>query len=308
MYLIPRLALFLVVFTVTPAWAGVDRSVFIDMARKGWVYELRSAMLRRDPNLPQVRINGRDMAGAALCVVGEKPHAETIKVLETFSALMAETFGKPVPMRYAGTSVSSCGTGRMVYLRLYSGRQPHRAFNDDLRELDDVFDIGLPRDRDQHVMSPAQAQTFFGQNGRATHLLVKQAATIVPSVLEQRFFSSILIEELYQSFTYGMDILHFDRRAAFLSKLEELPTNLRNLPWDSIRFMEGLLNSNPGGLCQFDVFMLHALARSPLDRTNTPDFLSFIETRFDDLLHRTKVTVSQAGFAPILDPACSGTN
>ncbi|MHA6264428.1 hypothetical protein ACXYMO_14585 [Arenibacterium sp. CAU 1754] len=288
--------------------AGTERSVFIDMARKGWVYELRSAMWRRDPDRPPVRINGRDMAGAALCVVGERPHFQTARVLETFSALMTQTFGKPVPMRYGGTDLSGCGTGRIVYLRLYSGRTPHRAFNDDLRKMDAVYGIGLPANRDQYVMSPAQAQTFFGRYGRTTHLLVKQAAAAVPTPLEQRFFTSILIEELYQSFTFGMDILHFDRHAAFLSKLEEMPLNLRNLPWDSTQFMEGLLRSNPGGLCPFDVFMLHALAHSPLEQSNTPDFLGFIETEFDDLLRRTNVTVAQVGLAPILDPACTGAN
>ena len=102
--------------------------------------------------------------------------------------------------------------------------------------------------------------------------------------LEQRFFASILIEELYQSFTFGMDILHFNRHQAFTSKLEEFPVDLRHLPWDSPMFMEGLLRSNPAGLCRFDVFMMHALARAPVERTNTDAFLRFIEAQFDDLL------------------------
>jgi len=304
-----RAALLLsVFFAVTAAFSAQalsDRTQFLDLARKGWVYELRSSMWRPEPKRPPIRINGRDMAGAALCVVGEAPHPHTKAVIDAFRNLVADIFGKPMPMRFAGADLSTCGTGRLMFLRLYSGLIPHRAFNDDLRYMDDSYGIGLSRNRDQFIRSPAQAQTFFGRNGRATHLVVKQPVGLVLSPLEQQFFTSIMIEELYQAFTFGMDILHFDRKAAFASKLEEFPVNLRHLPWDSPMFMEGLLRSNPTGLCQFDIFMMHAVAQAPVERTNSDAFLRFIETRFDDLLGQAKRTISEPTYAQIFDWLCA---
>ncbi len=287
-----------------PAQALNDRNLFLELARKGWVYELRSANWQHDPERPPIQINGRHMAGSALCVVGEPPHPHIQQVLDTFRELVNEIFHKPMPMRFGGTDLSACGTGRMVFLRLYSSRIPHRAFNDDLRHLDSAYGIGLPQNRDQLILSPAQAQTFFGRNGRATHLLVRQPAVARPTALERQFYASILIEELYQSFTFGMDILHFDRQVAFTSKLEEFPVNLRHLPWDSPMFMKGLLRSNPVGLCRFDVFMMHAVASAPVEQTNTDAFLHYIDERFDDLLGQAERTIAQPGFAPVLDQFC----
>ncbi len=282
-----------------------DRDAFMALAKKGWVYELRTAMWKHDPLIPPIVINGRDLSGAALCVVGEPPHPRTRAVLDTFRALMADVFGKPLPLRYAGEGLDSCGTGRSVYIRLYSDRPPHVAFNADLRRMDEVFEFGLPGGREQFVMSPAQAQTFFGRRGRATHVLVKQPATGAPTELESAFYASILIEELYQTFTFGMDILHFDRDAAFVSKLEEFPVNLRHLPWGSDQYMEGLLRSNPSGLCRFDVFMLHALAEAPVERTNSDAFLTYIDADFDRLETETDVTLSNPDYATILDADCT---
>ncbi|WP_299846705.1 hypothetical protein [uncultured Roseovarius sp.] len=299
-----RCAIVFLLIAASGAQAHADRDQFLELARKGWVYQLRSAMTRPGVTPPVIRINSQDMAGAALCIVGEPPHPQTRRVLDAFSGLVAEIFNKPMPMRFGGTDLAACGTGRIVYLRLYSGLIPHRAFNNDLRRIDRVFDIGLPHDREQFILSPAQAQTFFGRNGRATHLLVKQPLLVPLSQLEQRFFASILIEELYQSFTFGIDILHFDRNSAFVSKLEEFPINLRHIPWDSPIFMQGLLQSNPAGLCRFDVFMLHALALAPVEQTNTEAFLQFIEGRFDDLMLRAEGTIAQADHAPILDQHC----
>lgn len=297
-------AVVFMLLAASAAQAHGDRVQFLDLARKGWVYQLRSAMFRPGVARPSIRINSQDMAGAALCIVGEPPHPQTRRVLQAFSDLVAEVFSKPMPMRFGGAELSACGTGRTVYLRLYSGLIPHRAFNDDLRHIDRIFDIGLPHGREQFILSPAQAQTFFGRNGQATHLLVKQPLETPLSPLEQRFFASILIEELYQSFTFGMDILHFDRTTAFASKLEEFPINLRHMPWDSPMFMRGLLQSNPAGLCRFDIFMLHALALAPVEQTNTEAFLHFIDGRFDDLMLRAEDTLAQADFAPILDQRC----
>lgn len=284
--------------------ASQDRTLFLDLARKGWVYQLRSAMLRPDPDRPPVLINGKTMAGSALCIVGEIPHPQTKVVIDAFRELVAEIYEKPMPVRFAGKDLVQCGTGRLIFLRLYSGLIPHKAFNDDLRRMDSVYGIGLPKDRDQFILSPAQAQTFFGRNGRATHLLVRQPVQSIPTPLETQFFTSILIEELYQSFTFGMDILQFNRHEVFASKLEEFPVNLRHLPWDSPMFMEGLLKSNPAGLCRFDVFMMHAVARAPVEQTNSDAFLDFIDTEFDDLLARAEHTLAMPAFAPLLDRVC----
>ncbi|SNR67044.1 hypothetical protein [Puniceibacterium sediminis] len=284
-----------------------DRDAFMALAKKGWVYELRTAMWKHDPLTPPIVINGRDLAGAAICVVGETPHPQSRAVIDTFRALMADVFGKPLPLRYAGGGLEFCGTGRVVYIRLYSDRPPHVALNADLRRMDEVFEFGLPRGREQSVISPAQAQTFFGRKGRATHVLVKQPAPGDTTDLEAAFYASIMIEELYQTFTYGMDILHFDPKANFVSKLEEFPVYLRNFPWDSKRYMQGLLSSNPSGLCRFDVFMLHALAEAPVENTNSDAFLEYIGGAFERLESETDVTVANPDYAPILDVACSVT-
>jgi hypothetical protein len=301
------LAVLCALFGVSAAAARAEgnRDAFMALARKGWVYELRTAMWRHDPLIPPIVINGRDLSGAALCVVGEPMHPRTRAVIDTFRALMADVFGKPLPLRHAGEGLDHCGTGRSVYIRLYSDRPPHAAFNADLRRMDDVFEFGLPEGREQAVMSPAQAQTFFGRNGRATHVLVKQPAPGETTVLETAFYASILIEELYQTFTFGMDILHFDPDAAFVSKLEEFPVNLRHLAWDSTQYMEGLLTSNPSGLCRFDVFMLHALDEAPVERTNSDRFLAYIADDFDRLEAETDVTLSNPAYAPILDADCA---
>lgn len=288
------------------AGAAPDRATFLDLARKGWVYELRSAIWGRNPETLTMRINGHVLSGAALCVVGEPPHPQTAAVLTAFTDLMAEVFGKPLPTRYAGTDLSACGTGRTVYLRLYSGPVPLADFNRDMRRLDRVYGLGMPRDRMQYVLSPAQAATFFGRRGQTTHLIVKQPEPgVAPTPLASRFYSSILVEELYQAFSFGMDILHFDRRHAFASKLQEFPVDLRHVPWNSPAFMEGLLRSNPSGLCRFDLFMLHALAEAPMENTNTPELLEFIDSRFDDLVARADRTAARAAFAPILDAGCA---
>ncbi len=287
-----------------PALSAPDRVTYLDLARKGWVYTLRSAMLGRDPDSVEVTINGRSHSGAALCIVGEAPHPQTWATLRAFDALMSDVFQKPVPMRFAGDKLASCGTGRTIYVRLYSDRAPHRAFNEDLRRIDGVFDIGLPRSRDQYVLSPAQASTFFGRRGQVTHLLVMQPPEGTTTDLQSRFFASILIEELYQAYTFGMDILHFDREQPFLSKLQEFPVNLRHMPWTSPAFMEGLLRSNPSGLCHFDVFMLHALAHAPVERTNDATFIDYIDARFDALDDLAGGTVRKSDVAGILDPRC----
>lgn len=273
------------------------------LARSGWTYQLRSAMFRRDATIP-VHINGRDLSGAALCIVGDHPDAQTAETLRAFGALLQSAYGKPLPMRFAGAEARGCGFGRTVILRLYSGAPPHDALTRDLAWMDRAYGLGLPDGRRYIATSPGMAQTFFGRRGAATHLIVQQAGARAPSPLGRAYFRSILVEELFQSFTFGMDILKLDRRAPFRSKLEEIPQDLRRQPWGSEAFMATLLRSNPARLCRFDVFMLHAVAASPVDQTTDPAFLDWIDGAFDTLFSRAEATVADVRFAPILDPAC----
>ena len=285
--------------------AGVsERDAWMALARKGWVYELRSAMYRPDPDRPAVRINGRHLAGAEICVVGAPPHPATRAVLAAFRALVGDVFGTPMSLRLGGEALDGCGDARAVYLRLFSGGLPVREQARDIAWLDAAFELGIAPGRAPPALSPAQAQTYFGRRGSATYLLVRQPASPEPEPLDLRFHASILIEELFQSFTFGMDILHFDREAPLLSKLEELPVNLRSLGWDTPAYMEGLLASNPSGLCRFDVFMLHALAAAPVEETNSEAFLAFIEADFDDLVARTEATLADPRHVLLLDPVC----
>jgi len=65
------------------------------------------------------------------------------------------------------------------------------------------------------------------------------------------------------------------------------------------------VNANPKGLCAFDVFMLHALANSEMDTTNSEEFLTYVGQRFDDLAIRAQATLAQPEFAALLDPNCA---
>ncbi|MEL6523534.1 MAG: hypothetical protein AAFQ66_21345, partial [Pseudomonadota bacterium] len=212
-----------------PAMAGKDE--FVDLADRGWNYQLRTTMLGRDLSIP-VRISGQTLAGAALCIVGDPPAPSTRAVLNTFRDLAAHIFGKQIPMRYAGPTSDLCGAGRTVVLRLYSGLPPNKALSDDLNRMSETYGLGLPPGRFYVANSPAMAQTFFGRHGQPTHIMVAQPRGPT-TILEALFYKSILIEELYQSFTFGMDVLVFERDAAFLSKLQEFPVNPQRMAWTS---------------------------------------------------------------------------
>lgn len=284
--------------------ALADKSAYLDMARRGWVYELRSTMVGRDMSIP-VHINGRDLKGAPVCLVGEPPTEGSRAVLEAFRALLGHVHGVMAPLREAGGDISACGTGRMVILRLYSGGPPNRALGDDLEWMDRVYELGLPERHVWAASSPAMAQAFFGRNGSGAHVMVQQAAPGTADPVDQAYFRSLLVEELFQTFTFGMDILHLDAQAPFLSKLEENPLRLRRAAWGSSAFKSALLASNPAALCAFDIFMLHAVARAPVDQTTTPEFLGYIDARFASLQALTGATMDEARFAPVLDPACA---
>lgn len=279
-----------------------DREQFLALARTGWSYQLRDTMVGRDMSIP-VHIHGRDLAGSAICVVGERPTAQSLRVLTSFRALARHVFGRPLPMRYAGPDASLCGPRRTVILRLYSGFPPNRALTRDLNWLNEAYELGLPQGRRYAATSPGMAQTFFGRRGAATHILVQQGDG-GPGTLEETYFRSILIEELFQSFTFGMDILTLRRKPEFLSKLQEVPLNIHRLPWGSPPFMAALVSSNPSGLCAFDLFMMHAVANTPVDQTTDPAFLDYIDREFDALWAISRETAVNPVFAEVLDPEC----
>ena len=285
------------------AGALADKAAYLDLARKGWNYQLRTTMVGRDLTIP-VQINGRDLSGAALCLVGERPNPASQEVIDAFRALAHEVYGKPLTQRYAGRDARGCGTGRTVLLRLYSGHPPNAALSADLTWMNEVYALGLPVGRDYAATSPAMAQTFFGHRGQGTHIMVQQAALPSVGALETAYFRSILIEELFQSFTFGMDILRFERGPGFFSKLQETPMRMDRLPWPSRAFMRALLQSHPGALCQFDIFMMHAVARSPAKHTVEPVFLEFIEAEYDQLAALAGATMADPRFAAVGDREC----
>ena len=291
------------IFACISTTALADKATYLDLAKRGWNYQLRTTMLGRDLAIP-VHINGRDLAGSSICLVGELPHPSTTSVLETFGALAAATFGKPLPTRYAGKDARTCGSGRTVLMRLYSGAPPNQALAADLRWMSRTYELGLPERRRYTANSPAMAQTFFGKRGQGTHIMVQQPSRPHLDRLEKQFYKSILLEELFQSFTFGMDVLIFDRREQLQSKLQETPFDLYRLPWGSRAFMRALLTSNPARLCAFDVFMMHAIAQAPVDQTIEAAFLDYIENQYDALADLAEMTMLDPRFAGIVDPTC----
>lgn len=283
--------------------AEASKGDWLDLARRGWSYELRTTMIGRDMSIP-VRIHGRAHVGATICVIGEAPLKPTREVIDTFRALVHLAYGKPLPMRYAGPGAKNCGTGRSVFLRLYSGDPPNHDLSDDLDWMSQVYGLGLPRGRTHVATSPALAQTFFGHQGQVTHIMVQQPKRAVLEPLDTAFFRSILIEELFQSFTFGMDVLQFDREAEFQSKLQEMPLNMLRLPWGSTAFKKALLRSNPSGLCAFDIFMMFAVAETPAEETNTPEFISFIDAEFERLVDLAEDVMGNPRYGLLLDPDC----
>jgi len=303
----PRFILLIMMLCLAGGPLAADRLAYLDMARRGWTYDLRTTMPRRNLSTP-VNISGRDMAGSSLCLVGQPPHPASLDTINVFRALAHHVFGKPIPMRYAGPDASACGSGRTVILRLYSGHPPNQALSADLGWMNRIYGLGLGSHSSFAATSPGMAQTFFGRRGQGTHIMVKQSPRSQSGSLERAFYKSILIEELYQSFTFGMDILLFDQTAGFQSKLQETPVSLYHLPWDSRVFMRNMVNSNPSGLCRFDVFMMHAVAQAPVGQTTEPAFINYIDQHYDDLMRRTELTLGDAQFAPIFDPACRSAN
>ncbi len=286
------------------ASATPDRGVFLKLARVGWVFDIHSSRMRRDADLPPVLFDSAEVALGEVCVFGDRPHALDRQIIRTFTDLLREVYDRRISVSFVGREMSNCPPRQRVYIRLYTGLPPLTRFNDDLRRMDREFDIRFPPNWTEPVTSPAQANGFFGRNGAAAHLLISQPPDDALTLLQRDFYGSILIEELFQVVSFGADILKFDRDTPFYSKLQEVPVNLRYMPWASEGFMSGLLKSNPKGLCGFDIFMLHALASARLETTNTTRLLEFIDAKFDDLRARTARTLANPHYAPVLDESC----
>ncbi len=286
-----------------PALAGPSRADFLKLAQTGWVYDLDTARMRR-PGTVEPKLDSREVALGDICLFGETPTPLTRSVVTAYTGLLRRIYGRTAPVTFAGDGIESCPPHQRMYIRVYSGTPPSSAFNGDLKVLDREFDIRFPPRWHMPVASPAEANGFFGRNGATAHLMISQAPG-EPTPLQTRFYTSILIEEMYQVVSFGADILKFDRDVPFLSKLQEVPVNLRYRPWTSEAFMRGLLGSNPAGLCGFDVFMLHALAASRLDSTNSEQLLTFIDANFDRIAASTRETMQDPAFALLLDDGCT---
>jgi len=294
---------YVLLFALVAFPAHADKANDLKLARQGWVYELRTTMVGRDLSIP-VSIHGRTMVEGGLCVVGTPPHALSRQIIDEFAGLLAHVFNTPFKAMFAGAEAHTCGAAHSAVLRLFGGYPPNGALSTDLDWLNRNFALGLPKGRQYMASSPAQAQTFFGRGGQATHLLVKQSEHKRLTPLEEAFFRSILIEELFQSFTFGMDILLFDRSAGFTSKLQEFPLVLDQLQWGSRAFMQKLLAANPTALCPFDVLMLHAIAEAPVDETTDPKFVTYITDNYERLQTLAVQTIAMPEFASIVDPGC----
>lgn len=291
-------------------WAGMiradpDRATFLELARKGWVFEIRKTMWRPDPDRPPIQINARDLTGRALCLIGEPLHPTTAATLRAYLHLHKLAFGQGLTQAGPYALASDCPEDTVLYLRLYSSREPREMMGRDLKLLDQRHEIGFSRSWIPRLSAPAQAQSYFGRRGNVSHLVILQPRRnqqLTP--LQTRYFRSLLLEELYQSTTYGLDVLHVDRTAPFLSKLEEYPANLLGLRWLSEPFMQGMLASNSGDLCAFDLFMLTALAATTQSTTHQAAFLDELRAGFDTTLARARDLAADPVVAGLLSPDC----
>lgn len=295
---------FLVLLAILMGTAGqaeTTRDDLIELARAGWSYELRTTMRRPGSAGDLPDLHARRMVGAHLCLLGEAPSPRTQATLTAFRTLLTRIFGNAPQISRAGQA-TDCPAATM-FLRLYSTRDPTQALNADIRTLNARFDIGLSRST-QLPTSPGQAQTFFGRRGMVTHLLVMQDGPDGVPAAHTAFYRSLLIEELYQSLTFGMDVLHLDTATPLLSKLEEVPVRAAFLPWRSEEFIAEMARGGTRGLCGFDVLMLVALAESDLTRSNGPAFIAEVSARFARYRARALTVMDDPTLTALFDPAC----
>ncbi|PUB19424.1 hypothetical protein [Yoonia sediminilitoris] len=284
--------------------SGPTRADYLTLARSGWVFDLHSARSRRDVDLPPVRFDSLEVAKGEICLFGDPPHALARQVVVRFTTLLREVFDRRIAVTFAGREIANCPEQQRVYIRLYSGRPPSSLFNADIRKLNQTYDIRLPNGWREPIRSPAQTVGYFGRNGAVAHLLINQPPLRDLTPLEQDYYKSILVEEMFQAVSFGADILKFDRQTPFYSKLQEVPVNLRYVPWQSEQFMSGLLGSNPSGLCGFDIFMLHALAAAHLETVNSIALLEYIDQNFDDLRDLSRQTMTRPDLHMLFDDTC----
>lgn len=297
-----RKALLLLLWPLTAAAETPSREDILNLARAGWTYELRTTM-RRPGSAALVRnLNARAMAGAEVCLLGEPANDRSLQTIAAFTHLWQIAFNT-APRFIHAEKITDCTPSATVFLRLFSNSNPTAALNADLKALDQTFGLSLSQ-RPQFPSSPAQAQTFFGTEGMATHIMVTQAGPWALPDWHHSYYRSLLVEELFQSFTFGMDILHLNSEQPFFSKLQEAPLYTQHLPWRSDDFIRSMLHSSPRGLCGADLVMLAALGETELERTNTAAFTSFVSDNLDRFLTAARLWQSDPQVQLLLDPAC----
>lgn len=275
------------------------------LAERGWNYEYRGSFRRQAHDLAASHLLAKRMPASSICLLGEEMHPLSRETLSMFRSLNTAIFDQFGSLTTGQPDVDTCPEEATVFIRLYSRRLPSEAFNRDLQSINHRFGIGMSGQA-QEILSPAQAVTFFGKKGQATHILVLQPRKRELSEQQKRFFRSLMIEELYQTYSFGIDIFKTGVGGPFASKLQESFTNLRSRSWLSPDFMEGLLSSNPDGLCLFDLMMLHAIHEVPENVSASDAFISFVSKNFAKLVASAEQTMADQAVAALLDPMCEG--
>jgi len=285
-----------------PSFA-VTKSEAILLAERGWKYQYRGTFRRHVPDLQASHLLAKTMPNRDICVVGDTPHPQTLQTLAAFRTLIGSVFGDLGGLDTAAVRVADCPTSASVFIRLYSRRLPDHAFNQDLQDLNVKFGIGMT-DHPQSILSPAQAVTFFGKSGQVTHIAMLQPHRPKLAPWQEQFYRSILIEELFQTYSFGIDVFKAERGGPYASKLQESFTDLRRLRWTSRKYMEGLLASNPSGLCEFDAMMLHAVQAVPSSTDTSTGFIEFLADNFEQLITAARSTILSPDMEGLFDPAC----
>lgn len=282
---------------------AVTKSEFIALAERGWKYEYRGSFRRGVSKLPASHLLAKTMAKRDVCLLGEEPHPLINDTMEEFRTLLRDIYGDIGQLVSGVPTVIDCPETSSVFIRLYTRRLPNLVFNRDLQDLNVKFAIGMTG-QSQSILSPAQAVTFFGKKGKATHIILLQPQLRPMSPLQIRFYRSLLIEELYQTYSFGIDIFKAKPGGPFMSKLQEGFVNLQGRRWTSKDYMKGLLSSNPDGLCEFDAMMLHAIGAVPETVESSTGFIDYISENFEQLLLAAQNTIGQADISKMFDPGC----
>ena len=285
--------------------AAPNKADYMTLAKRGWSYEYRGSIRRQVPDIPASHVLARTMAKRDICLLGSVPHPLTNEILAGFRGLLGQIFGDVGSVFDAVDTLTDCPTSATVFVRIYDRSLPFLEYNRDLQDLNSRFEIGMS-DQTQQILSPAQAVTFFGKKGQATHITLMQPKRHRTTPLERRFFRSIMIEELYQSYSFGIDVFKVGRGGPYDSKLQESFVNLQGLSWLSESYMEGLLSSNPLGLCDFDLLMLHALAEVDENLTESNDFVQYLDNNFERLVTTAQEFAHRSHAAALMDPGCTG--